>query len=242
MTEERIRYFFCHLQKTAGTSLFRRLERQFGARHLYPGPGDGTMAESVLSVPHLLERWRARRDDVDVVTGHFPLCTRELLGARFITFTLLREPVERTLSYLRHHRRLIASDRDKPLEAIYDDPFRFQGLIQNHMVKMLSLTTDEMRGGALTRVSFTRERLARAKSQLETVDVVGIQEEFESFCAELRDRLGFGGLGQPVMANRTSTFPVSPEFRARIARDNAHDAELYRFARELIAHRRASTA
>ena len=43
-----------------------------------------------------------------MVTGHFPLCTTELLGGAFTTFTVLRDPVERTLSYLRHHRKIDA--------------------------------------------------------------------------------------------------------------------------------------
>ena len=32
------RYFFVHLQKTAGTTLFRRLKHHFGAAAVYPMP------------------------------------------------------------------------------------------------------------------------------------------------------------------------------------------------------------
>ena len=97
----------------------------------------------MISVDHLLERWRTYRDVIRVVTGHFPLCTVDLLRDSFTTLTVLRDPVERTLSYLRHHRELTPDDSERSLEAIYADPFRFHGLIHNHMVKMFSLTTAE---------------------------------------------------------------------------------------------------
>src|SRR5437667_12329637 len=114
------RFFFVHVQKAAGTSLLRRLQHHFGDRSVYPDDSDGAgRVESVLSVGDLQERFRARRGEIRVVTGHFPLCTVGVLGAEFTTLTVLREPVERTLSYLRHHRQLNVEDRDKGLEEIY---------------------------------------------------------------------------------------------------------------------------
>jgi hypothetical protein len=227
----RRRLFFCHLQKTAGSSLIRRLRRHFDRERAYPPRFDG--AGSVLSVARLLQHWRETGGALDLVAGHFPLCTQELLGGGFSTCTILREPVQRTLSFLRHHRKWTPQDRDKTLEEIYDDPARFHGLIHNHMVKMLSLTTSEMTRGALTVVVFTPDRLARAKAQLACVDVVGLQERFEDFCAELHHRFGIE-LGDPVVRNRTEPTVVSRSFRERIAADNAADIELYEWAQRLL--------
>jgi hypothetical protein len=230
-------FFFVHVQKTAGTTLWRRLKRQFRPEHVYPGPDDGRPPVSVLVVDHLVERWNARRGEIRLVTGHFPLCTTELLGADFVTFTLLRDPVERTLSSLRHHRERTAADRDRSLEEIYDDPIRFE-LVHNHMVKMFSLTTAEMTDGVLTTVEFTPEHLERAKEKLAGVDVVGDQASFEDFVAELVGRFGWE-LGGSTHANRTAPVEVSDSFRTRIAEDNALDVELYEYARQLIRDRRA---
>ena len=80
--------------------------------------------------------------------------------------TVLRHPLERTVSYLRDHRRRTPADADLTLEEVYDDDLRFHGLIHNHMTKMLSLTPEEMDEGVLTRVEFTPERLERAKERL----------------------------------------------------------------------------
>jgi hypothetical protein len=227
-------FFFAHVQKSAGTSLLRRMKRTFGADAIYPNAGDGIRPDVVLLPEILLERFAARGDQLRVITGHFPLCVAELIPVPLTTLTVLREPVERTLSYLRHHRKLTPEDRDKSLEEIYDDPFRYQGLIHNHMVKMFSLTTETMTAGALTRVDFQPHHLEAAKERLASVDVVGSQDRFEEFCAELQRRYGWE-LGPPEFANRTEPVEVGERFRARIAEDNAYDVELYEFARAHLA-------
>jgi hypothetical protein len=239
MSTQPQKYFFVHLQKTAGTSFYLLLKRHFALAEIYPDETDGDRVASILSVPHLQERWAARGDQIRIVTGHFPYCTAELLGGGFATLTVLREPVERTLSYLRHHRVLTADDRDKPLEAIYDDPFRFNGLIHNHMTKMFSLTVDEMTDGALTNVEFTPERLERAKQNLATVDAIGLLESFDDFWAELPRRFGWD-LGEVVHTNRTEPTEVPDGFRERIAADNAMDIAFYEYARDLVAERKAN--
>jgi hypothetical protein len=229
-------YFFLHLQKTAGTALWKRLKHQYDESEIFPGPGDGAFPNSVLVVDNLVERWRLRGGEIKVVTGHFPLCTTELLGAQFTTLTIVRDPIERTLSALRHHREKTPADQDKSLEEIYEEPFRFE-LVHNHMVKMLSLTVDEMQDGALTHVEFTPERLARAKQRLAEIDAVGLQENFDDFCAQLTRRFGWN-LGPPQFANRTQPVDVDAAFRNRIASDNADDIELYEFARARFSPRR----
>jgi Sulfotransferase family len=241
VTAQQDRFFFAHVQKAAGTSLVFRLRRQFGRQAIYPLESDKGNVAGVISVDHLLERWRAHRDQIRVVTGHFPLCTKELLDDDFTTLTVLRDPVERTLSYLRHHREVTPSDRDLTLERVYADPLRFDGLIHNHMVKMFSLSRDEMTAGVLTRVKFTTERLERAKERLMSIDVVGLQEHFDEFCRELTLRFGWD-LGPPTHVNRTDPVTASGDLRARIAEDNALDIELYDFARGLYAERKKMEA
>jgi hypothetical protein len=236
VSEHLERFFFVHLQKTAGTALSRQLKRHFDRAAVYPDASDGDIVTCVISVDHLLARWKVRGQEIEVVTGHFPLCTNELLGGGFTTLTVLRDPVERTLSYLRHHQKVTPGDRDVPLEAVYEDPFRFHGLVHNHMVKMFSLTPSEMTDGALTRVDFTPERLEQAKASLSGVDAIGLQEHFGEFCDELVRRFGWR-FGEPERVNSTPPVPVPDAFRARIAGDNAMDVELYEFARQLVAER-----
>ncbi len=227
------RFFFVHLQKTAGTTLFRRLKQQFGPDAVYPMPQYQGNVGATLDVDLLLERFALHRDEIRVVTGHFPLCTTELLDAEFTTLTLLREPIARTLSFLRHQREVAPEFADASLEEIYSRPLMRDGLVRNHMVRMLSLTVDEMTDGALTEVTVDETRLDRAKRNLaEHVDVMGIQEHFDAFCDLLKARFSWD-MGYPHMANRTAPFAASDALCDEIAGDNAMDIALYDFAVDL---------
>ena len=230
------RFFFVHMQKTGGVSLYLRIQREFGERGVYPDAGDGDPVgvSPQIMLPVLLDRWAARRDEIRVVTGHFPLCTTELLDADFRTFTVLRDPVERTLSYLRHHRLTTPADRGRPLEEIYEDTGNFRHFIENHMVKMLSLTAKEMRPTAMmTIVDLDSARLESAKDALEGMDAFGLQEDLEGLAGRLEELYGWR-LGPPVHENVTETVEVPNSFRRRIAEDNELDVELHQHARNLL--------
>jgi len=224
------RYFFVHIMKTGGAALRRGLMNHFGDAAVYPTKGlDGTDPMTLyLSIDHLRERLDARGDQIRVITGHFPLRTAELIDGRVTTLTLLREPVERILSYVRQRRFA----QRKPLEDIYDDlPY---GLANNNMTKMLLLTPEEMSALRFTRVELDRGHLERAKEALAGMDAVGLQEDFEDFCHELAARFGWH-LGEPDKRNVSVPVEAPESLRARIAEDNALDIELYEFAKVLIA-------
>jgi hypothetical protein len=230
------RYFFVHMQKTAGLSLRQRLINQFGEAAVYPTKDvDGTdLVKLLLSIDDLLDRLAARGGEIRVIAGHFPLCTAELIGGRPTTLTLLREPVERTLSFLRQHRESNRSARHKSLADLYHDPFWFHNVTHNHMTKMLSLSPAEMTSGMLTQIEFDPDRLERAKEALAGIDAVGLQERFEDFCDQLSARFGWR-LGTPQIVNASAPVEVPESFRDQIAEDNALDIELYEFAKQLVA-------
>jgi hypothetical protein len=236
------RFMFVHLQKTGGTALFQRLREHFGDRGVYPTPDERGDVRAVTDLDFLVERVRAHGDEVRVVTGHFPLCTTELLGGELTTFTVLRDPVERTLSLLRRRENAEERFHGRTLEDIYDDE-SLRDIIRNHMVKMLSLTVDELTAAPLVlEVEFDEARLERAKANLrDRIDVFGLQEHFDEFCADLSGRFGWD-LGAPRFANRTERSPVSDALRERIAGDNRMDRELYDFARQLWEQRQSSLA
>jgi hypothetical protein len=136
-----------------------------------------------------------------------------------------------------------AECRGKPLEEIYDDQVRFRCLIQNHMVKMLAMTAEEMTDdGFLTVLDLDADHLERAKRNLvERIDVWGMQEHFEEFCDELMRRSGWD-LGPPQFGNASTPYPAEDGLRERIAEDNQLDIELYRFAVELRDQRSATAS
>jgi hypothetical protein len=235
------RFFVAHMQKTAGTTLRDRLRASFTDEQIYPNASDGSDPRvSVISVSHLRERWAVRGEQIRLLTGHFPVRTVEFLGVPFVTMTILRHPVERTLSFLRHQaeRRQRGATETTPLVEIYEDEFRFRHMIQNHMVRTLTLSPDEMldHDGVLTPVPYTPGRLERAKDTLAHLDLFGLQDCFEAFCDELARRYGLD-VGEPVRSNTTEPADVPGGFADRIAEDNALDMALYDYARKLYRQR-----
>lgn len=238
MTRDRPLFLFVHLQKTAGTALLRRLRHHFGDDHVYPLRGEQGRPDTVLDVDRVVRRVEEMGDRLDVVTGHFPLCVADLLPGPVVPFTILREPVERTLSFLRHQREVEPRFAHSTLEEVYADPVSTGELLTDHMVKMLSLTSDEMTAGALTPVTVDDQRVERAVRALdERCEVFGLQEHFEVLCEDLEQAYGWD-LGPPVFMNRTAPSDASEALRGRIRVDNAHDVDLHRRATLLWRRRR----
>lgn len=225
------RYFFCHLQKTGGTALWRRLQHQFGAAGVYPGPDDGEPPASTTRLSNLHEVWARRGDEIQVVCGHFPLCTTELLGGGFRTFTLLRDPVDRVVSNLRH-RRDLEGHPEQDLAELYD-PLYVALLLRNHMTRMLSVRPDELDDEAmLSQIDVDLDRLDDAVAALDAMEVVGFQDDFDGFIGALEHQFGWD-LG-PALRMNTSTGPREPiddDLRLRIEADNEFDLALYARAR-----------
>ena len=56
-----------------------------------------------------------------------------------VTLTLLRNPAERTISVLKHFKRLYAPYRDLPLDAIYDDDIVYPHFVQDFQTCVFAL-------------------------------------------------------------------------------------------------------
>jgi hypothetical protein len=229
--------FFVHMQKTAGTTLYVRLRRHFGDEAVYPTSSDQRAHKASIHTGLLLRRLGELPDTMRVIAGHFPLCVTEMVDRPFTTITVLRDPVERTLSALRDVRERDPRFEGWPLEKVYEDPIFFPCVIENHMVKMLAIRPEELTDGMLTPLEFHDGHLERAITALhERIDAWGLQEDFESFCDELTQRFGWD-LGPPRVTNASRPGDVADDFRERIARDNEFDVELYRHALALHQQR-----
>lgn len=239
------RVFFVHLQKTAGTALRLALRRELGPDAVYPMPELDDAPSVHTDTALLREVFERQGDQIQVVVGHYPLCTVELLDAPFRTITVLRDPYERTLSFLRHRRQTIPELAGATLDELYREPHILFGMIHNHMTKMLGLTTDEMVHplGMLNMVEFDDAFAERARAGLERIDVVGVQERFDEFLALLEARFGWD-LGDVGYVNRTERRDddATDVLEWSIRKDNALDFDLYRHAVDLVEQRAAGRA
>ncbi len=239
MNDDRL-FFIVHLQKSAGTTLRDRFRASLPDRAIYPHKCDGDRVGHLsISVSHLLERWKVRRDEIRVIGAHFPLSTVELLDADFVTLSVLRPPVERTLSYLRHQtQKSPGRVSDGSLEDVYNDPFKFAGLIRNHATRMFGIGSDEMAAGdgVLTDVEDSAELLDRAKAGVASLDDFGLQPRFDEFWERLATTYGLDSTAS-VVSNTTEPEAAPTDLIDRIIEDNALDLELYQFAEELYRSR-----
>lgn len=102
---------FLHIPKTAGQSVHAAIEKAFGKSSVCPARVNDQLR---LLTAEELSRYR-------VFSGHFDWEPFDKLGNSLVTFTVLRDPLERILSfyfYLRSEgERLTSDERRKPEKA-----------------------------------------------------------------------------------------------------------------------------
>jgi hypothetical protein len=235
------RFFFVHLMKTGGTTLWAHACNTFDPKTIYPilpDERDENGLHAYLSIPRLMTISPGRRARIRFYSGHFPFIAVDLVGQDAVTITIVRDPVDRTISHLRQRRRLHAENRGQSLEEVYEDPAVYGPFIANHQTKMLSMTRDDPLVSLMDIIDVDDRRLEMAKAALDRVDVLGITPRHHDVLDELRARYGWRiedsvrdfGVSRPV--------EIPASFRRRIAVDNAADVELYAHACALVHRRR----
>jgi hypothetical protein len=222
------RFLFVHVMKTGGTSLVLHLLKQFPPREVYPDAEldrrDRDDVAPYAALHDLAALSAARRAEIRVYAGHFPFMARDLIGPDVQTLTLLRDPVERTVSVLKHFKRLRDRYRDLSLEEIYDDPVVFRFFVENHQTKVFSVSAADAPDAFASALTFEEisarldepgrdarmvapdadvpdtitidaARLAQAKANLAAVAVIGADDDFHGFVEDLRARFGWWSRG-----------------------------------------------
>jgi hypothetical protein len=146
------RVFFMHVMKTGGTSFGWQLTKQFQPEQLSGQstryPVDSLQHRVRVFGRYLSARPWAQMTEADarrirLYMGHLPAVAADLLPARPVMVTVLRHPINRTLSWLRHCKRYYPEHRDRSFEEIYEDTWWTERFVTNHQVKMLSMTMEE---------------------------------------------------------------------------------------------------
>lgn len=236
--------YFYHIPKTAGMSTWQLLEHYYPKEKICPG----RMWEDIIDVPpDVLAEY-------DVFRGHFLAYLEPYLGRALDTFTLLRDPVERTISHYCHVQRA----PDHPFHLVAQSltladfcvDRRTAHMVQNYQSRYLAcLPPKDPRALAdgMTKADFAAYRLQlaldpiadetpspvelyrAAKERLKGFVAAGISENLEHSLALIAHALGLPHPPVFPMRNVAPNRPVSVDGAAlRAIRANTEvDQVLY---------------
>lgn len=206
---------FLHIQKTAGSSLRNFVKRQYQRNQVWFG------------------RSLSQLDDMDTdhlrcFGGHFNYGLHEKFDRPYSYFTILREPVDRVLSYYYFLQNKESSGKHDL--AANMDILQF---MEELATKTQNYQTRRITGG--------NPNLELAKQHLlEDFSFVGLKERFKESLFLLKKEYEWPNLqynNRNVTAKRPEKAEISPAILDVIAEKNQMDIELYNFSAELFAER-----
>lgn len=225
---------FLHIPKSGGTTLHAIIERQYPAERIFTIDGHH-VRESIAEFKALPEAERRR---LQVLKGHMSFGLHNWLPQPSTYITLLRDPVERTISHyyhiLRspehtHHATIVGKNM-----SLHD--FMLAGvsrIVDNGQVRALCAGEDVPYGAC------TADMLAQAQANIEGhFTLVGFTEQFDETLILLKRALGWkmdAYLRRNVGLNRPAAESVPAATRSLIEQINEFDFGLYHAAEKRFA-------
>ncbi len=182
-----------HIMKTGGTSLRRMLVDAVGPDRVYPND------EDLADRPHGWYPGSREFVDIlrsggahgaDILIGHFPFVLREEFEFDPLTVALLRDPLDRTLSMLRH-RKLKRRRSDLSYEQLLYQHDFVERQVRDYQTKIFAFDSIQQCPETVDiALDVDEERFKSAVDRLSTVDVLGLTEDFGGFCARFTEITG----------------------------------------------------
>ncbi len=209
---------FIHIPKCSGTTIHTLLEKKFAVSEIYPERR--VVNYPIIGRPKNLPKEMGLNNcppiQHEFISGHFPFWFFESMDESLedsFTFTVLRDPIERSIS---HYRYWILTDAKKAANIVES----------NWMCRMLS-SNPQFEGDEL---------LQSAKTNLDKLDLViflSDKEEFERGVKTLFSRLQVPLEEKEIpKLNPTNSQVFSKKILEKIYEANDLDIELYRYARD----------
>jgi Sulfotransferase family len=246
-----------HIQKTAGTSLRRVIRANLPPAQVDVVPHLRLVARTPAELLAWYRDWYEsldddRRDRLSCVMSHWAGFLLPALDRPAEALTLVREPVDRTLSYYFFKQRRRGPDRPlPPLEQLYElGAAGGLGRTRNELWDQLcnwqsrallsifhDTSTLEHTAGPSVDADLWRGRL---RDLVDSVFIVGVQDRFEEYVEALSRRYGWQAFVPRSKVNPHRPAPEpSAEPRELILAYNWLDSELYDLCREAQARREA---
>jgi hypothetical protein len=229
MPERNETLLFLHIPKTAGSTMYKVLERQY------------SRAKTLRLESSQIDRFKtlpaAQRGRYRVIEGHLYFGFHRYIPGASTYITFLRRPVERVLSFYYYARST-------------PDHYLYSHLVSERLDLKTALArelTPELCNGQTRQLAgdewedpqrvVTRAALERAQANLTHFRVVGLLEEFDASLLLLRRAFGWQlpfYVKENVTKKKTDETFRDAETRGLIEEANRLDLELYEYARNLF--------
>lgn len=127
--------FFVHVMKTGGTSVGALLRTLCPEDRWYPPPGP----DAKLDIQRLLDLSTTERSQLQACSVHMPAWVAAAACPHMLRTSVLREPVGRTVSHLRHIARNTGA---RSLAEVYDDT-TWRDRLTNYQTRVFSQTEQD---------------------------------------------------------------------------------------------------
>lgn len=231
--EEPPAVIFLHIPKTAGATLHRIIERQYEPSVIFTL--DGSRVQE--SLDQFKKLPQTKRAEVKILKGHASFGIHEFLPQSSTYITLLRDPVDRVISFYYYilqephhylHDELIA--RRMSLKDLVSSEISSKEIF-NIQTRLLS---EPLPGEGLSSVQI----LERAKRNLrEKFSVVGLSERFDETLILLKRAFGWRipfYRKENVTRNRPRKSEIPKDTLRLIEKQNELDTELYQYVKKLF--------
>ena len=238
---------FLHIVKTAGSSFSHHLKNQFSAKDICPAA----------FWPDLLAMPENDRNRYKLITGHFSYDIEKYLGKRPVYVTMLRDPIERTVSvyeYMKWFIQTARSDHDYGRMSAYVKKFHL--LMNDGMESFIKSEDKDVRLAVSNTQTLIlaagdpnslpdmvgEDLLERAKANLKEFVFFGLTERMQESLELLSCTFGwrpFKNVQVNITPNKSRISGLSSEVVNLITDMNRLDMELYKYANELFTERYA---
>lgn len=219
------RILFLHLPKTAGTALRELFAKLYGDAHVTRALGALRMDEALIDYA-----------DADIVCGHLMPRPGVRLPADRVTMTILRDPVDRFVSYYNFRKfNVVHGSVDARIHATTIEGY--VDLLGDGDLRDLNTQTTILYplGTVDDRPLPWPERVAAAKRAIDAFDLVGTHDEIEDFVCMLGARFGWpqdDRLDRHNVTDRREGAALSEGARRALERLLKPDIEVFAHARE----------
>jgi hypothetical protein len=232
MNDSKETIVFYHLPKTAGTTLGSIIRQNYAPDKIVSSGIDTHAFLADLKTWPLEKRRRIR-----LLHGHVPFGTHELLPQPTRYFTVLRHPVERTISYYFHAMRDpnhylydLINHKKMPLKELIESG---EALMMNDgQTRLLSAVFGDVSVGCIT-----NEHLKTAISNLNKMEVVGLTEKFNATLILLQQAFNWQHIyytKSNVGTNRQTITELDQVTLETVTKYNQQDLHLYLEAQEIF--------